>query len=104
MPPPGVPGPFSLGDAERLAELLAEAGLSDVEISELPTPLRAGSFDEWWARTSALAGPLAKMLAALPEGATAALRERLREAVRPYETPSGVEIDGVTLIASARRQ
>ena len=44
------------------------------------------------------------MLAALPEGAKAALRERLREAVRPYETPTGVEIPGVTLIASARRE
>ena len=43
------------------------AGLADVAVDELPTPYRAGSFDEWWTRTSALAGPLAKMLAGLPE-------------------------------------
>jgi SAM-dependent methyltransferase len=103
VPPPGVPGPFSLGDAGRLAALLADAGLSDVVVSELPTPLRAGSFDEWWARTSALAGPLAKLLKSLPEAAMQELRARLQEAIRPYVTPAGIEIPGVALIASARR-
>jgi hypothetical protein len=103
VPPPGVPGPFSLGDSATVVALLADAGLAGVQIGELPTPLRAGSFDEWWVRTSALAGPLAKILAALPEGAAHALRERLRGAVRPYTTPSGVEIPGLTLIASARQ-
>jgi SAM-dependent methyltransferase len=103
VPPPGVPGPFSLGDSATVVALLADAGLADVQISELPTPLRAGTFEEWWARTSALAGPLAKILAALPEGAAQALRERLRDAVRPYTTPSGLDIPGLTLIASARQ-
>jgi SAM-dependent methyltransferase len=103
VPPPGVPGPFSLGDSATVVALLADAGLAGVQISELPTPLRAGTFEEWWARTSALAGPLAKILAALPEGAAQALRERLRDAVRPYTTPSGLEIPGLTLIASARQ-
>ena len=103
VPPPGVPGPFSLGDSATVVALLADAGLAGVQISELPTPLRAGTFEEWWARTSALAGPLAKILAALPEGAAQALRERLRDAVRPYTTPSGLDIPGLTLIASARQ-
>ena len=103
VPPPGVPGPFSLGDSATVVALLADAGLAGAQISELPTPLRAGTFEEWWARTSALAGPLAKILAALPEGAAQALRERLRDAVRPYTTPSGLEIPGLTLIASARQ-
>jgi SAM-dependent methyltransferase len=103
VPPPGVPGPFSLGDSATVVALLADAGLAGVQISELPTPLRAGTFEEWWARTSALAGPLAKILAALPEGAAQVLRERLRDAVRPYTTPSGLEIPGLTLIASARQ-
>jgi SAM-dependent methyltransferase len=103
LPPPGVPGPFSLSDCDQLVELLEDAGLSAVRVTELPTPLRAASFDEWWSRTSALAGPLAKLLATLPEEAMAALRAKLQEAVRPYTTPAGVEIPGVTLIASARR-
>ena len=103
VPPPGVPTPFSLGDTERLRGLLTGAGLQDVRIDELPTPLHAGSFEEWWTRTSALAGPLAKILEGLPDQARQALVERLREAVAPYTTPAGVELPGVTLIASARR-
>jgi SAM-dependent methyltransferase len=104
VPPPGIPGPFSLGDADRLAGLLAGAGLSDVVVSELPVPLRAASFEEWWARTSALAGPLAKILASLPDEAATAVRARAQAAVGAYETPAGLEFPGVSLIASGRVQ
>jgi SAM-dependent methyltransferase len=103
VPPPGIPGPFSLEDSDRLSGLLSDAELADVVVSELGVPLRAGSFEEWWTRTSALAGPLAKMLASLPEDAAQALRARVREATGPYETPSGLEFPGVTLLASGRR-
>jgi SAM-dependent methyltransferase len=103
VPPPGIPGPFALEDAGRLASLLTGAGLEDVEVGELEVPLRAASFDEWWERTGALAGPLAKILASLPAEAAQRLRARAREAVRGYETPDGLELPGVTLLASARR-
>jgi len=103
VPPPGVPTPFSLGDLARLEALLAGAGLAEVRITELPTPLRAGSFEEWWARTSALAGPLAKILAGLPDEARRELQARLEASVAPYVTANGIEIPGVTLIASGHR-
>jgi SAM-dependent methyltransferase len=103
VPPPGIPGPFSLGDSDRLAGLLSAAGLADVTVSELSVPLRAGSFEEWWVRTSALAGPLAKVLTSLPEPAKQALRTHLHEATSAYRTPAGLEFPGVSLIAAARR-
>jgi SAM-dependent methyltransferase len=102
VPPPGIPGPFSLEDADALAALLSAAELSDVVVTEVPAPLRAASFEEWWSRTSALAGPLAKLLATLPEDASTSLRARAREASSAYETPEGLEFPGVTLLASAR--
>jgi SAM-dependent methyltransferase len=104
VPPPGIPGPFSLDDADGLNALLCDAGLSDVLVSELPVPMRATSFDEWWARTCALAGPLAKLLAALPEDATKTIRARAREAITAYETPGGLELPGLTLLASGHRR
>jgi ubiquinone/menaquinone biosynthesis C-methylase UbiE len=104
VPPPGVPGPFSLDDAEELARLLDDAGLTDVAVEEVPVPMRVDSFEEWWARTSALAGPLAAILSSLPEEAALTLRARAREAASPYETSSGgLEFPGVTLLATARR-
>jgi ubiquinone/menaquinone biosynthesis C-methylase UbiE len=103
VPPPGIPGPFSLSDADALAALLSEAGLSDVGVEEFPVPMHAASFDEWWTRATSLAGPLVKMLAALPEEAQTALRNRAQEAVKDYETADGLELPGVTLLASASR-
>jgi SAM-dependent methyltransferase len=103
VPPPGIPGPFSLGDAGELHRLLSDADLADVRVSELEVPLRAGSFEEWWQRTSALAGPLSTILAALPEPAIETIRARLRETTAAYRTPTGVAFPGLALIAAARR-
>lgn len=103
MPPPGVPGPFALDDPAALAGMLTEARLADVTVGEVPVPLRAASFDEWWDRTSALAGPLADRIAGMPDAAKDALRVRVREASRPFQTPAGLEFPGVALLATARR-
>jgi SAM-dependent methyltransferase len=103
VPPPGVPGPLSLADRDALVGLLRDAELIDVEVEELDVPLRAATFEEWWTRTSALTGPLATILATLSEDALQAIRTRLRTAVAAYQTPAGLELPGVTLLASARR-
>jgi ubiquinone/menaquinone biosynthesis C-methylase UbiE len=103
VPPPGVPGPFALDDPERLGRLLRDAGLAGVAVHEVAAPLRDPSFDDWWTRTAALAGPLAKRIAALPDEGRRELRARLEEAVRPYETPDGLAFPGVTLLATGRR-
>jgi ubiquinone/menaquinone biosynthesis C-methylase UbiE len=99
-PPPGVPHPFSLDDAGRLAEVLCEGGLGDLAVTELDTPYHAASVEEWWARTSALAGPLARKLATLPDPAAHALRARAAQAISQYQTPTGLEIPGVCLIGA----
>ena len=103
VPPPGLPGPFALEDAERLADLLSGAGLSDVSVGEVAAPLRAASFDEWWTRTAALAGPVSQLLSALPADARQQVRRRARDAARPYLTADGLVFPGVSLVASARR-
>jgi SAM-dependent methyltransferase len=102
LPPPGVPGPFSLEDSGRVSALLSDAGLAEVAVAEVSLPMRVGSFDEWWTRTSALAGPLAKVLASLPEEVVQSVRARAREGAAAYETPAGLEFPGVTLLATAR--
>lgn len=104
VPPPGVPGPFALDDAGTLHGLLTTAGLRDVAVQELAVPLTAPSFDAWWGRTIALAGPLTTILAALPPEGTEAIRARLRERVAPYAmADGGLRFPGVTLVASGCR-
>jgi SAM-dependent methyltransferase len=103
VPPPDVPGPFALEDTARLRELFVGAGFVDVEITEHDTPVRAASFDEWWDRTSSLAGPLAAIVAALPDDAANALRTRLQRTVAEYRTSGGFELPGVSVLLTARR-
>ena len=103
VPPPGIPGPFALSEADELAGTLRAAGLVDVAVEDLAVPLRVPSFDAWWTRTTALAGPLAAILAGMPAAAREALRTRLRADLEPFTTPDGLELPGVTLIATGRR-
>jgi SAM-dependent methyltransferase len=103
VPPPGVPGPFSLDDSDQLAALLSDAGLNKVVVGEQTVPTSAASFEEWWTRTCALAGPLANVLANLPEDAGVALRDRARAAADPYATGRGYKFPGVSLVATGNR-
>ena len=103
VPPPGIPGPFSLDDADALAALFGGDRFEAVVVDEVSTPMQVGSFEEWWSRTLSLAGPLTTMLAALPDDAVRAIRARAEAAVGAYETPSGFEFPGVSLLASGRR-
>ena len=96
VPPPGIPGPFALGDPAQLRELVG------AEVDEVSVPLHADSFDVWWSRTTALAGPLSKMLAVQPPDTLDAIRARAREAARAYETEDGLHFPGVSLMASGR--
>jgi ubiquinone/menaquinone biosynthesis C-methylase UbiE len=103
IPPPGMPGPFALEDRDRLGGILSAAGFGAVRVEEVPTPLRAPSFEAWWTRTASVAGPLATILAGLPAAARDALTERLREAVAGYVTPAGIELPGLVLLASGHK-
>ena len=103
IPPPGVPGPFALEDADRLPpSSWPTRGCATWAWSSNPVPLRAGSFEQWWTRTVALAGPLAARVDSLPEGGRSALEERLRAAVAPFRTDGGLVLPGVCLLATAR--
>jgi enediyne biosynthesis protein CalE5 len=99
VPPPGVPGPFSLADRKQLTTLMDEH-LQDVRVTEVAVPLHAASFTQWWRRTLALAGPLARRLAALPDPVMRAVTERLQTAVAPFETSAGIELPGLALLGS----
>ncbi len=102
VPPPGVPGPFSLDDPETLSALLSDAGLAGVGVEEVASPLVAASFDDWWTTVPALAGPVAQMLAALPADVVGAIRARAEEALAPFGGADGLHLPGLSLVACGR--
>ena len=100
VPPTGVPGPFSLADRDHLSGLL-RGQFDEARLIDVQAPARAPSFEAWWDRTAALAGPLSKLLASMSATTRANVAERLRAACAPYTTPAGVELPGLALLATA---
>jgi SAM-dependent methyltransferase len=103
LPPPGIPGPFALGDADALTALFAGAPFTDVRVEPVDVPMGAPSFDTWWTRTTALAGPVAQIIAGLDDAQRASLDADLRAEVAPYEHGGRIRLPGVAHLLSATR-
>ncbi len=103
VPPPGVPGPFSLSAGGALERVLTAAGLEHVELQPVDVPTHDASFDDYWRLRTDLAGPLKQRLAALPAHRLAAIRETVRERLSQYQTPAGLIVPGLAYVASGRR-
>lgn len=104
VPPPGIPGPFALADRAQLASLLESAGFADVAVEPLEAVRSYRSLDEWWSRTSALAGPLAVILGSLGADERDHVRVRALESASEYAHAKGAEFPALTLVASALRE
>ena len=98
VPPPGIPGPFSLDTPGALDELLTDAGFVDVAVRDVANPVHATSVDDWWSVVPSLAGPIAQVLASLPAEMNAAIRARIDAAIQDFATSDGYELPGVTLV------
>ncbi len=103
VPPPGMPGPFSLSQPERLAGVFDAAGLCDVEVQQVSVPMDADCFDRWWARTSGLAGPLSTILSRIDGQGATGIRELARASLADFASPNGYHLPGLALVATARR-
>ena len=103
VPPPGVPGPFSLDAPGALGELLVGAGFTDTSVREIPTPMHTSSVDEWWSVVPSLAGPVAQLLGSLPADVSAAIRARVDAAMADFATGDGYELPGVSILGVGRR-
>lgn len=105
VPPPGIPGPFSLDDSSVLADTLRSGGLDEVRVERVPTPMTAPSLPAWWDRVQQLAGPVALMLGGLEPEVRDAIRARaLAHGERvAHSSGDGISFDGSALLGSGRR-
>jgi len=99
MPPPDAPGPFALGDPDRVAALLTAAGFAEVDVQAVSTTHRAGSADELW---NGLLGGTVRTTAQL-RAQSPARRERIRAAFAELVAAEGLEIPVAAVLASGRR-
>jgi SAM-dependent methyltransferase len=92
-PEPGAPGPFSLGEPDRLRGLLDQADLTDVEVEAIETRQVYPSLEGWWEKILNVGGPLALVFNPLPE----ADREAIRDAALAKGREIAREEEGETL-------
>jgi len=101
VPPPSMPGPFSLSENGKLEELLGAAGFGRVNVREIATPMNAGSFDEWWGVVPSLAGPVGPLLAGQLADVRSTIRARAAEALEQFRTDTGsFDLPGLSLVGS----
>ena len=102
-PEPGTPGPFALGDAQRLEDLLEEACLDNIEVVKLDAEQRYDSPQGWWQHTRDVGGPLAALLDALPAEDVEAAREQALDVAKSYEQEGEVVFPAKIVAARAFR-
>ncbi len=102
-PQPGQPGPFSLGDPERLAGLLEEGGLSEVRVETVPTPLLLASAEECVRFERESFGALHQMLSGVPEEERAAVWDDITHALTRFEDSGGFAGPCELLVVSGTR-
>jgi ubiquinone/menaquinone biosynthesis C-methylase UbiE len=91
LPPPlpGQPGPFSLGADGVLEAAFAKAGLSDIEVRKVPSPVKLPSAAECVRFERESFGALHQMMVGLSEAERAEAWRAIEEALRAFETSDG---------------
>jgi SAM-dependent methyltransferase len=101
-PPPGSPGPFSLGDPDRVRELLTGAGFADCRVEPVSAPLVFGR-DPDDAEVFVL-GLFGWLIDGLDDAGRAAARDRLRADLEAHWDGQQVAYGSAGWLVSARRR
>lgn len=88
-PEPGQPGPFSLGGPGVLQAALSTAGLSDVTVDAVASPVRLPSAAECVRFERESFGALHQMLAGVAADERPAVWDQIEAALTRFETPGG---------------
>jgi len=96
------PGPFALGDTEKLRELVAQAGFAEIEIEALELPRRHTDFDELWETTLDLSHDFHDAVLSQAAEEMDETKASLAKRFARYTAADGtLEIPGRTLVVSA---
>ncbi len=96
------PGPFALGDPERLRALIEQAGFTDVLVDALDLAHRYPSFEAFWETTLDLSRELHDVVFERSAEEIERIRAAIEERLRPFTEPDGsLGIPGRSLVAAA---
>ena len=99
-PPAGAPGPFALGEEQRVRDLLERAGFQEVWVERLDLAQRVASFDKFWDTTLDMARAFHDAVLARPEPEIAEIHASLASRLAHFTAADGsLEIPMRTLVA-----
>ncbi len=98
---PHAPSPFAFADRDRVAALLGEAGFAGVDIEGVTAPVWVGNDAEDAARFLETTGMGRVLFAEAAPEVVADAMARAADAVRPHETPDGIELSGAAWLVRA---
>jgi SAM-dependent methyltransferase len=101
-PAPGTPGPFALGDADRLGALLEQAGFVEVRVEALDLHRAHGDFEGFWETTLDLSRAFHDAVLERPQREIEQIRAGMQARLEPFTMPDGaLDIPARTLVAAA---
>ncbi len=102
-PPDGErPGPFALGDAERVRTLLERAGFTEVLLDAVDVRHRHASFEAFWETMLDISRELHDIVLERPSHEIEQLRAAVAERLQPHTASDGsLTIPGRSLVAAA---
>ncbi len=99
---PGEPGPFALGDVDRLRGLLEEAGFAGIEIDAVDLERPDPDFATWWEGHLGMSTVARGAVSGAPAEVVAAVRAEVEAELRPFTRPDGsLLVPARTLVAAA---
>ncbi|MEE9281954.1 MAG: methyltransferase domain-containing protein [Myxococcota bacterium] len=101
---PGAPGPFALGDAERVRAILAAAGFAEVTVEALERPILLGGGGklEDAVRFVLEVGPTSRLLRDADEAVRERVRKSVTDVLAAHASAEGVRLGSASWIVSAR--
>jgi ubiquinone/menaquinone biosynthesis C-methylase UbiE len=101
-PDPSLPGPFSLAEDGRLAEVLEDAGFTDVEVIPVTLGRHSAGAQEMIAESANCSPGFGATYRELSPEQQAEVAAHMTAAAAPYTAPDGsVTLPGVSLVARA---
>ena len=102
-PPPGLPGPFSLGLQEVMEEALRKASFRDVQTRTIRTPLRLASTAECVRFERESFGALQQMLVGLPEPERKAAWDEVERELSQFQGQADFEAPTELIVGAGRK-
>jgi len=101
---PDAPGPFAFAHPDRVRQILASAGFTDINIEPHESALTMGGATTVEEAVDFVLeiGPISRLLLNAGEEIRARVKEELRAALAPYAHQSGVHMSGAAWIVSAK--